>query len=81
MHTSILDLLPSISTLSYADKFRLIQLVLEQLAQENNIEIALHPVTRKKTLRGCLKNYAQPNLIAQEQDIWPAIVGGSDEHC
>ena len=55
--------------------------MLEQLAQENNIEIALHPVTRKKTLRGCLKNYAQPNLIAQEQDIWPAIVGGSDEHC
>ena len=41
----------------------------------------IRPVTRKKSLRGCLKNYAQPNLIADEQDIWPAIVGGSDEYC
>ena len=37
---SIAELLPSISTLSHADKFRLAQIVLQQLAQEDGIMIS-----------------------------------------
>jgi len=39
MPTSIAELLPSIAALSPADKFRLVQLVLAQLAQENGIAV------------------------------------------
>jgi len=39
MSTSIAELLPSIAALSHADKFRLVQLVLAQLAQEDGIEV------------------------------------------
>jgi len=39
MPTSIAELLPSIAVLSHADKFRLIQLVLVQLAQEDSIAV------------------------------------------
>lgn len=35
MATSIAELLPAIAALSHADKFRLVQLLLAQLAQEN----------------------------------------------
>jgi hypothetical protein len=38
------------------------------------------PITRKKSLRGCLKNYAKPDLIAQEQDIWQTVVSEKYEH-
>lgn len=38
MSSSITELLPSIAALSHADKFRLVQLVLAQLAQEDGIE-------------------------------------------
>jgi hypothetical protein len=38
MTTSIAELLPSIAALSHADKFRLVQLVLAQIAQEDGIE-------------------------------------------
>lgn len=38
MSASIAELLSSIAALSHADKFRLVQLVLEQLAQEEGIE-------------------------------------------
>lgn len=38
MSTSIAELLSSIAALSHADKFRLVQLVLAQLAQEDGIE-------------------------------------------
>jgi len=31
--------------------------------------------TRKKSVRGCLKKYAQPDLIVQEQDAWQAATG------
>jgi hypothetical protein len=34
---SITELLPSIATLSYADKLKLVQIVLQQLAQEDGI--------------------------------------------
>jgi hypothetical protein len=39
MSTSITELLPSITALSHADKFRLVQLVLAQIAQEDGIEV------------------------------------------
>jgi len=39
MSTSIAELLPSIAALSHADKFRLVQLVLTQLAQEDGTEV------------------------------------------
>ena len=39
MSTSITELLPSITALSHSDKFRLVQLVLTQLAQEDGTEI------------------------------------------
>jgi hypothetical protein len=39
MSTSITELLPSITALSHNDKFRLVQLVLMQLAQEDVTEI------------------------------------------
>lgn len=40
MSTSIAKLLPSIAALSHAEKFRLVQLVLAQLAQEDSAETA-----------------------------------------
>lgn len=39
MSTSIAELLPSIAALSHADKFRLVQLILVQLAQEDGIAV------------------------------------------
>jgi len=39
MSTSIIDLLPSVATLSHADKFRFVQLILAQLAREEGIEV------------------------------------------
>jgi hypothetical protein len=38
------------------------------------------PITRKKSLRGCLKHYAKPNLIPQEQDAWQTMVSDNYEH-
>lgn len=35
-------------------------------------------IAPKKSLRGCLKHYAKPELIAQEQGAWPAAV--SEKH-
>jgi hypothetical protein len=35
-------------------------------------------VTPEKSLRGCLKHYAQPELIAQEPDAWQAAA--SEKH-
>ncbi len=37
--TSITELLPSIAALSHADKFRLVQLMLVQIAQEDGIKV------------------------------------------
>lgn len=31
-----------------------------------------YPVMCKKSLRGCLRRYANPDLIAKEQDAWQA---------
>ena len=41
---SINDLLPSVATLSHADKFRLVQIVLELLANEEGLSARQTPV-------------------------------------
>lgn len=33
----------------------------------------LQPIARKKSLRGCLIQYAKPDLIPQEQDVWQTV--------
>jgi hypothetical protein len=33
-----------------------------------------HPTRQKKSLRGCLQQYANPALIAQEQEAWQAAM-------
>jgi hypothetical protein len=83
MSPAIAELLPAIATLSPADKFRLIQFMLAQLAQEAGIEVLetskeIQSVAGKQSLRGCLKRYAKPELIAQEQGAWEAIA--SEKH-
>lgn len=35
-------------------------------------------VTPKNSLRGCLRRYARPDLMEQEQDVWQVAV--SDKH-
>ena len=40
---SINDLLPSVATLSHADKFRLVQILLEQLTREEGISARQTP--------------------------------------
>jgi len=37
-------------------------------------------VMPKKSLRGCLKHYAKPELIAQEQGAWQAAASEKHEH-
>jgi hypothetical protein len=39
----------------------------------------MQPIIRKKSLRGCLKHYAKPDLIAQEQNVWQTVVGEKHE--
>jgi hypothetical protein len=85
MSPSVAELLPAIATLSHADKFRLVQLVLAQLAQETSNEVVevprnIQPTATNKSLRGCLKRYAKPELIPQEQDAWQAIASEKHEH-
>ena len=36
--------------------------------------------TSKKNLRGCLKSYAKPELIAQEQEVWQMAVSEKYEY-
>ena len=40
-----------------------------------SVKQAMQPSTRKKSLRGSLKRYANPALMEQEQDAWQASVG------
>jgi hypothetical protein len=43
---SIAEILPSVIALPHADKFRLVQLLLEQLAKEDGIALQPPPATR-----------------------------------
>jgi len=89
------ELLPSVAVLSHAEKFRLVQIVLRQLAEEEGIPsepaddfephryfgAARHapetqpPQSLKRSLRGCLKPYAKPELMDQEREAWPVPEG------
>lgn len=42
-------------------------------------QIAL-PAPQKKSLRGALKHYAKPDLIAQEQGAWQTAISEKHEH-
>lgn len=53
---SIAELLPSIATLSHADKFQLAQIVLQQLAQEDGIMISSNTTEIARLSEGALKN-------------------------
>jgi hypothetical protein len=53
---SIAELLPSISTLSHADKFRLAQIVLQQLAQEDGIMISSETTEIARLSESVLRN-------------------------
>ncbi len=53
---SIAELLPSISILSHADKFRLAQIVLQQLAQEDGIMISSETTEIARLSESVLKN-------------------------
>ncbi len=37
------------------------------------------PVENRKSLRGCLKQYARADLIAQEQSAWQSAAGAKHE--
>lgn len=41
---------------------------------------ATQGATYKKSLRGCLKSYAKPALIEQEQEAWQAAMKEKYEH-
>ena len=53
---SIAELLPSISTLSHADKFRLAQIILQQLAQEDGIMISSETTEIARLSESVLRN-------------------------
>ena len=53
---SIAELLPSISALSHTDKFRLAQIVLQQLAQEDGIMISSETTEIARLSESVLRN-------------------------
>jgi hypothetical protein len=53
---SIAELLPLISTLSHADKFRLAQIILQQLAQEDGIMISSETTEIARLSESVLRN-------------------------
>jgi len=38
----------------------------------------MHPTPSRKGLRGCLKQYARPELMTQEKNAWPTAA--SEKH-
>ncbi len=51
---------------------------LEQILLEASKLPELQQNKHKKSLRGCLKHYAKPDLMKQEQDAWQAAM--CDKH-
>ncbi len=43
-------------------------------------QVMQQPTTRKKSLRGSLKRYAKPALMAQEQDAWQSVASEKYAH-
>lgn len=65
---SIIELLPSVTALPHADKFRLVQLLLEQLAKEEGI--ALHPQPIISTAFNPRQFFGVANQSKQEVDTY-----------
>jgi thiamine pyrophosphate-dependent acetolactate synthase large subunit-like protein len=42
-----------------------VEIIVLSLSQKSS-----QPVTAKRSLRGCLKQYANPALIPQEEEVW-----------
>ncbi len=65
-----------------------IYLQLPQQFWGQEVEVIVLPVPQqsspsnpqKKSLRSALRQYAKPELIAQEQDVWSAIASEKHEH-
>ena len=45
-----------------------------------SLQQVMQPTTQKKSLRGSLKRYAKPALIAQEQDAWQSVTSEKYAH-
>lgn len=39
-----------------------------------SVQQTTQPITHKKSLRGCLRNYANPSLIPQEGKAWETVM-------
>ena len=64
--------LPLVANFFRAEKFRLVQIVLQQMAAEKGIADSALRENDQKSLRGALSSYANPELMEQEHDTWPA---------
>ncbi len=64
--------LPLVANFSRAEKFRLVQIMLQQMAAEEAIAESALRENDQKSLRGALSSYANPELMEQEHDTWPA---------
>lgn len=61
-----------------------VEFVIEEDGQVKIVPQTTQPIAikkRKKSLRGCLKRYAKPDLIAKEQDVWQKVVSEKHERC
>lgn len=91
---SLSELLAAIEPLSRADKFRLVQIVLQQVALEEGINLlpaspfdprlffgaGQATVMPRKSLRGALKHHANSAPIDKETTAWLDTVQDQDEH-
>jgi Protein of unknown function (DUF2281) len=53
-------------------------LIFRKTNSQNKIEILS---SKKKSLRGCLKQYAKPELIDLEKSAWQEAAKEKHEHC
>ena len=64
--------LPLVANFFRAEKFRLVQIVLQQMAAEKGIADSALRENDQKSLRGALSSNANSDLMEQEHDTWPA---------
>jgi AbrB family looped-hinge helix DNA binding protein len=60
-----------------------VEFVIEEDGQVKIVAQKMQPIAikSKKSLRGCLKRYAKPDLIDQEQEVWQKVVGEKYGSC